>query len=98
LVRRGGRRPHSRRFVDAPQHLTDLHVVAILAGDAAEDAGLRGTDLEIDLVGLELDEGITGRYGFPFLPQPLGDARVDDRLTDLRDQDVYWHNENFLIR
>ena len=56
-----------------------------------EDAALRRRDLEIDLVGLELDEGVADVDGVPFLLQPLRDARVDDRLADFRDHYVCRH-------
>ena len=77
-----------RRLVDDPEHFADLHVLAVLAVDAAQHAGLRRADLEVDLVGLELDERIAGGDGVAFLPQPLGDARVDDGLTDFGHDDV----------
>ena len=65
-----------------PEHLADLHVLAILAIDAREDAGLCRRDLEVDLVGLELDQRIADGDGVAFLLQPLRDAGVDDRLAD----------------
>jgi hypothetical protein len=52
---------------------------------------LRGRDLEVDLVGLELDQGLADVDGVPFLLQPLRDARVDDRLADLRDYYIRGH-------
>ena len=52
-------------LVDDPEHLADLHVVAVLAIDPAQHAGLRAPHLEIDLVGLELDERIAGRRRRP---------------------------------
>ncbi len=50
--------------------------------------GVRRADLDVDLVGLELDERIAGRDGIAFLAQPFGDARVDDGLTDFGHDDV----------
>ena len=60
--------------------------------DAAQHAGLRRRDLEVDLVGLELDERVADGDGVPFLLQPLRDARVDDRFADFGDDDVRWHH------
>ena len=53
--------------------------------------GRRRPDLEIDLVGLELDERIARRHAIAFLAQPLGDPRIDDGFTDFRDDDVCGH-------
>ena len=86
--RRRRRRRALRRLVQDPQHFADLHVVAVLAVDAAQHAGVRRADLDVDLVGLELDERIAGGDGVAFLAQPLGDARVDDRLTDFGHDDI----------
>ena len=79
------------RFVHDPQHLADLHVVAVLAIDAARARPPAGRDLEVDLVGLELDERIADGDDVAFLAQPLGDARVDDRLADFGDDDIRRH-------
>ena len=81
-------RLRSRGLVDDAQHLADLDVLALLALDPAQHPGLRRADLEIDLVGLELDERIAGGDGLPFLAQPLGDAGIDDRFTDFGYDDV----------
>ena len=62
--------------------------VAVLCVDLAQHAGLRRADLEVDLVGLELDERLAGGDGVAFLLQPLRDARVDDRLADFGHDDV----------
>ena len=83
--------PTRRGVLDHAQHLADLHVVAVLAIDALRDAGLGRGDLEVDLVGLELDQRIADRDGVPFLAQPLRDARVDDRFADFRNDDVRRH-------
>ena len=66
---RDWRRPAARSLAPSPsarpsrrcaEHLADLHVGAILVIDAAQDAALRRADLDIDLVGLELDQRIAG--------------------------------------
>ena len=49
---------------------------------------MRCADLDVDLVGLELDEWIAGGNRLAFLAQPLGDACVDYRLTDFGHEDV----------
>ena len=97
LLRRSARRPGlwpRRRLLfraflfDDAQHLADLHVLAVAAVDPREHAGLRRADLDVDLVGLELDERVAGRHALAFLLQPARDARVDDRLADLGHDDI----------
>ena len=92
-VRRGGISGRLRgfRLVDHAEHLAHFHILAILPIDAAEDASLRRADLEIDLVRFELHERIPGGHDVPFLAQPVGTARIDDRLTDFRHDNVGWH-------
>ena len=80
-----------RRLLDHAQHLADLDVLAVLAGDPGQHAGLWRADLEVDLVGLELDERVAGGDVVAFLAQPLGDARVDNRLADFGHDDVRGH-------
>jgi hypothetical protein len=82
------RRRTSGGLVDHPEHLTHLHVVAVAPIDAAQHASLRSAHLEVDLVGLELHQRITGGDDLPFLAQPLGDAGVDDRFSDFGHDDV----------
>ena len=89
--RLGGAAVPRRRLVDAAQHLANLHVVAVLAADAAEDAGLRRADLDVDLVGLELDQRIAGGDDIALLAQPLRHAGIDDGLSDFGNDDVYGH-------
>ena len=48
-------------------------------------------NLEIDFVGLELDERIAGRDRLAFLAQPLGDTGIDDGFTDFGNDDVCGH-------
>ena len=47
-----------------------------------------GAHLEIDLLGLELDHGSPTLDAVARLLQPLRDARLDDRLTKLRNDDL----------
>ena len=49
---------------------------------------MRRADLDVDLVGLELDERIASRDGVALLAQPFGHTRVDDGLTDFGDDNV----------
>ncbi len=77
-----------RRFVEDPEDLAHLHVVAILAIDAAQHTGVRRADLDVDLVGLELDEWIAGGNGVAFLAQPLRHSGIDDGFTDFWDDDI----------
>ena len=76
-----------------PQHLADLHVLAVLAGDLREHAGRFGADLEIDLVGLELDEHVAGGDAVSLVFHPARDARFDHRFTELRNDDIHMGNE-----
>ena len=50
-----------------------------------------GADLEVDLLGLELDDGLAGGDGLALALQPARDARFDDRLTELGNDDVDGH-------
>ena len=52
---------------------------------------LRRADLDVDLVGLELDQRIAGSDDIALLPQPLRHAGVDDGLSDFGNDDVYGH-------
>src|SRR5690606_32990680 len=88
-VGRAGPSPRAVR-VEHPQHLADLDVLALLPLDAGEHAGALGADLEVDLVGLELDQRLAGGDGLSFLFQPARDARLDDGFTKLRDDDIHW--------
>ena len=76
-------------LVDHPKHLADLHVVAVLVDDARQDAGGVGVDLEIDLVGLELDQRLAGGDRLALSLQPARHARFDDRFPQLRNDDVH---------
>src|SRR5437870_3363311 len=69
----------------------DMRTRSSVRSPSAIRRSLRGRDLEIDLVGLELDEGIADVDGVPFLLQPLRDPRVDDRLADFGDDYIRWH-------
>ena len=55
-------------------------------------------DLEVDLVGLELDERVADRDDVAFLAQPLRHAGVDDRLADFGDDDVRRHAKSSVAR
>ena len=70
---------------------SDVYRASILVRDAPEDPGLRRRDLEIDLVRLQLDERVPGGHRVSFLFKPLGDTRVDDRLADFGNDDIYRH-------
>ncbi len=80
-VRRGA-------LVEHGQQLADLHVLAFLPLDAGDDAAAVGVDLEVDLLGLELDDRLAELDAVAFLLQPARDARLDDGLTKFRDNDV----------
>ena len=54
-----------RAFLENGEHLADLHVGALLVLDAGEHARAIGADLEIDLLGLELDERLAGGHLSP---------------------------------
>jgi hypothetical protein len=69
----------------------DFHVVAVTVGDALEDAGPGRGHFDVDLVGLELDEGLAGGHRIAFLFQPPRDPRIHDGLADLGHDDVDRH-------
>jgi hypothetical protein len=49
--------------------------------DTGEDAGLIAADLEIDLVGLELHDRLTGADRLANLFEPSADTCLDDGLS-----------------
>ena len=53
-----------------------------------DDTGALGADLEVDLLGLELDQRLAQLDAVALLLQPVRDARFDDRLAEFRDDDV----------
>ena len=71
------------------EHLADLHVLAVLAVDARQDAGGLGADLEVNLVGLQLHQRLAGGDCVAFVLQPARDARLDDGFSELRNDDVH---------
>ena len=75
-------------LIDDGEHLADLDVLAFLALDAGEDAALLGADLEVDLLGFELDQRLADLDAVAFLLQPLRDARFDDRFAQFWNDDV----------
>ncbi len=77
-----------RRFVEDGEQLADLHVLTFLALDAADHAGALGVDLEVDFLGLELDDRVADFDAVAFLLQPTRDARFDDGLSELWNDDV----------
>ena len=80
-----------RGFLDDAQHLANLDVLSVLPRYPAQHAGLRSADLEIDLVGLELHERVTGGDHVSFVSQPFRDPGVDDGFSDLRHDDIRSH-------
>ena len=87
----GGRSRSRGAGVDHRQHVADLHVGSFRVLDRRQHAGLLGADLEVDLLGLELDDGLAGGDGLALALQPARDARFDDRLTELGNDDVDGH-------
>ena len=88
LPRRAGGAAAGAVLVDDGEQFADLDVLAFLARDAGDDAALLGADLEVDLLGFELDERVADLDAIAFLLQPPRDARLDDRFSELRDDDV----------
>ena len=80
--------PRRPPVVQHREHLADLHVRAFLVRDATQHAGAIGAHLEIDLLGLELDQRLADGDAVALLLQPLRDARLDDRLAELGNDDV----------
>jgi hypothetical protein len=56
--------------------------------DLDEHAGVLGAHLEVDLLGLELDEGLACRHAIAGPLQPAGHAGLDDRFSELGDDDI----------
>jgi hypothetical protein len=67
---------------DEPEHLAHGDHFALAPFDARQDAILFGGDVEIDLVGLQLDEAIPSVDRVALLLQPGADDRIDQRLTE----------------
>ena len=91
LARFGGRRAGVRAcgFVDHAEHLADLHVLAVLAIDPARARRPAAPPTSRSILSVSSStSGSPAATDVAFLAQPLRDARVDDRLTDFRDDDV----------
>ena len=84
----GGRGRGRAALVHDGQQFADLDVLALLARDAGEDAALFRAHLEVDLLGLELDDGLADLDAVAGLLQPARDARLDDRFAELWNDDV----------
>src|SRR5690606_16866186 len=76
---------------DCTQQGTDVHRLALLGGDGFENASRRGRNLDSDLVGLELDNGLIGGNGVPHLLEPLADRCVADAFDKGGDADFSRH-------
>ena len=89
---RGGRRVRScgcvvvRRFQQGDD-LPYAYVGALSKEDVAQDAALLRLDLQVDLVGFQLNEHVTGGDDVPFLFAPGADGRFDHGFTQFR----YFH-------
>ena len=75
-------------LIDDGQQLADLHVLAFLALDAGDHAAALGVHLEVDLLGFELDDRLADLDAVALLLQPARDARLDDRFTEFRNDDI----------
>jgi hypothetical protein len=64
--------------LDFRQHIADADGVALIFDDARQDAGLLGRHLDVDLIGLQLNQRLTRRYGITLVLEPLADRRIDD--------------------
>ncbi len=82
----GGRRAVHR---DAGDHLPDRDRLALLDEDLA-DCSTRGRgQLDVDLVGRDLDDGVVHLDGLADLHTPFEDRSLGDRLSRGRGYDVY---------
>src|SRR5918995_3933709 len=89
LYLRGG--AVSGAFAYGAYHVAHADVLALAHGYALQHAVLLGLDLEVDLVGLELDDRLAGCYLVPFVLKPLPDRRFGNRLPKLRDVNLNRH-------
>src|SRR5947208_1760061 len=72
---RGGRRLGGcRAVIDLTEQRTDGNGFTVLGGDLAEHAGGRRRNLDGDLVGLELNQGLVDRHGVAGLLEPTADG------------------------
>jgi len=78
LCGRGGR----CGLVDLAEHFVHLHDVAFVLRAALQHAGLQRRHLDRDLVGVQLDDGLTRGHGFTLLLAPAGDRGFDDRFAE----------------
>ena len=80
----------SRAFEKHAEHLADVDDVSFAVGDRLEHAGLISRDLDVDLVGFQLETGSSRETASPgFLNH--GRRRVDDRFAERWDPDFYRH-------
>jgi hypothetical protein len=63
------------------QDFADRDDVTFAAVDARQDTVFLGGDVEVDLVGLQLDQAVTASDSVALLLQPGSDDRVDERLA-----------------
>jgi hypothetical protein len=57
-----------------------MHRVPFGVHDLAQDAGALGGDVDVDLLGFELDQRVAGLNTIAGLLQPRADRRLDHRL------------------
>jgi hypothetical protein len=72
-------------FADETEDFANGDDVALAFVDAREDTVIVGGDVEVDFVGLQLDEGFATTDGVTFALQPLADDRIDQGLPE------WWH-------
>jgi len=67
-----------RGLIELAEGLTDLHDVAVVLQALDEDARRRCGNLDVDLVGLQLDERVAFLHGIALVLQPSRDRSFDD--------------------
>ena len=67
---------------DEPKHLAHGDDFTLAPFDARQDAVLFGGDVEVHLVGLQLDKAVAAVDRVALLLQPGADHRIDERLTE----------------
>src|SRR6202041_841306 len=81
----------SSAFIDQAEQGADRDGLAVLGGDLAERSGGRRRDLDRDLVGLELDQGLVDGNRIACLLEPAADGGLGHGFAERRNAN-FSHN------